>query len=126
MLKRAVNTIERLEGKKMNDIITRFEALLNQGQDNALLRLSLGQAYLKEKVFDQAIRHLKQAIEFDAEYSAAWKVYAKALAAKGDEEAAIVAYTQGIYVAEKKGDKQAVKEMQVFLKRLQKNKDNSN
>lgn len=124
MLKRAVNTIEKLKGKKMNDIITRFEALLNQGQDNALLRLSLGQAYLKEKVFDQAIRHLKRAIEFDTEYSAAWKVYAKALAAKGDEEAAIVAYTQGIHVAEKKGDKQAVKEMQVFLKRLQKNKDN--
>ncbi len=105
----------------MNDLINRFEGLLNQGQDNALLRLSLGQAYLKEKAFDQAIRHLKQALEFDSEYSAAWKVYAKALATKGDEEAAITAYTQGIAVAEKKGDKQAVKEMQVFLKRLHKN-----
>jgi len=33
---------------------------------------------------------------------------------------AIDAYTQGIEIAEKKGDKQAAKEMTVFLKRLQK------
>ena len=35
-----------------------------------------------------------------------------------DTAAAINAYQQGIQVAEQKGDKQAAKEMQVFLKRL--------
>jgi hypothetical protein len=37
----------------------------------------------------------------------------------GQKAAAQEAFSKGIEVAEKKGDIQAVKEMQVFLKRLQ-------
>lgn len=100
--------------------IENFEALLAQGQDNALLRYTLGQAYLKQQVFAKAQTHFAQALVFDPNYSAAWKGYGKALAEEGKIQEAIATYTQGIVVAEKKGDKQAAKEMTVFLKRLQK------
>ena len=85
-----------------------------------MLRYSLGNEYLKESNFEEAIIHLNKAIELNENYSAAWKLYAKALAENNQNEKAINAYEKGIKVAEANGDKQAVKEMQVFLKRLKK------
>ncbi|NNM00711.1 MAG: hypothetical protein HKO62_08180 [Gammaproteobacteria bacterium] len=52
------------------------------------------------------------------DYSAAWKLLGKALASAGDTAAARTAYESGIACAERMGDKQAQREMQVFLKRL--------
>ncbi|MBI5041805.1 MAG: hypothetical protein HZB57_11595 [Gammaproteobacteria bacterium] len=101
-------------------IIDTFETLLAGGQDNALLRYSLGNEYLKVGDAATAVQHLQRAIEHDGAYSAAWKLLGKALAEAGDAGAAMVAYRSGIAVAERKGDKQAAKEMQVFLKRLEK------
>ncbi len=100
--------------------INTFKSLLEKGNDNALLRYSLGNEYLKESNFEEAIIHLNKAIELNENYSGAWKLYAKALAENNQNEKAINAYEKGIKVAEVNGDKQAVKEMQVFLKRLKK------
>jgi predicted Zn-dependent protease len=101
-------------------IIDNFEKMLAAGQDNALLRYSLGNEYLKAGDAPTAVRHLQRAVEHDRAYSAAWKLLGKALTETGDAPAAISAYRTGIEVAERKGDKQAAKEMQVFLKRLEK------
>jgi len=101
-------------------IIEQFEALLAKGQDNALLRYGLGSAYLKQASYPQAVIHLAQAVALDPHYSAAWKGYGKALAADGQTAAAQAAYRRGIEVATEQGDLQAAKEMQVFLKRLEK------
>ena len=98
--------------------ITNLEAMLARGQDPALLRYGLGGEYLKRKQFDKATEHLRKAVTLDPKYSAAWKLLGKALADAGHTDEAINAYEDGIRVAEGKGDKQAVKEMQVFLKRL--------
>jgi len=99
-------------------IVDNLEALLARGQDSALLRYSLGGEYLKLQQHDKAIEHLRQAVEHDPKYSAAWKLLGKALADAGRNDDAIKAYEDGIKVAEEKGDKQAAKEMTVFLKRL--------
>ena len=101
-------------------IVDNLEALLARGQDTALLRYSLGGEYLKLNQFDKAAEHLRQAVEKDPKYSAAWKLLGKALSDAGRNDEAIKAYEDGIKVAEEKGDKQAAKEMAVFLKRLQK------
>ena len=101
--------------------IDTFLNLLEKGNDTELLRYSLGNEYIKAKEFENAIIHLEKAIEFNPNYSAAWKLYAKALTEINQIETAIEAYEKGITIAEKNGDKQAVKEMQVFLKRLKKN-----
>jgi Tfp pilus assembly protein PilF len=60
-----------------------------------------------------------QAISFDPHYSAAWKLYARALADSGKIAKAVAAYEHRIMIAETRGDVQAAKEMKVFLKRLQ-------
>ncbi|MDX1654144.1 MAG: tetratricopeptide repeat protein [Candidatus Competibacteraceae bacterium] len=98
----------------------RFEALLAQGQDNALLRYSLGNAYLNEGRPDRAHEHLQQALSFDPHYSVAWKLLGRALTELDKPQEAEAAYRQGIRVAQGKGDSQAAKEMEVFLKRLHK------
>jgi predicted Zn-dependent protease len=97
-----------------------FEAMLAKGQDNVLLRFGLGNEYLKQERFDDAVTHLREAVNQDAGYSAAWKLLGKALTGAGDVQAAKDAYRQGVAAAETKGDKQAAKEMNVFLKRLEK------
>ena len=100
-----------------------LEALLAQGRDSALLRYSLGQEYLAGADLEQAISHLRQAIEMDPGYSAAYKTLGKAYSAAGNPEAAMQTYRRGIEVAEERGDKQAAKEMGVFLRRLEKNRE---
>lgn len=101
-------------------MIERLEAMLERGMDDKLLRFSLGKAYLEAGEPHTAAGHLGQCLAFDAQYSAAWKLYARALADSGDHVAASEAFTRGITVAREQGDKQAEKEMQVFLRRLQK------
>lgn len=101
-------------------ILDSLEAMLARGQDSALLRYGLGGEYLKLNNHDKAIEHLRKAVTLDAKYSAAWKLLGKTLTEAGHIDEAIKAYEDGIRVAEEKGDKQAVKEMRVFLKRLRK------
>ena len=100
--------------------VERFEAMLAQGKDNALLRFTLGSHYLKEGDAATACGHLQAAVAHDADYSAAWKLFGRALSAQGRSAEAIDAYRKGIAAAEKRGDKQAAKEMAVFLRRLEK------
>ena len=96
-----------------------FERMLAAGKDGALLRFSLGNEHLKAGDFERAALHLAQAVALDPDYTAAWKLYGKALAAAGRKVEAAAAYRAGIAVASKRGDKQAEKEMRVFAPRLE-------
>jgi tetratricopeptide (TPR) repeat protein len=97
-----------------------FEKMLAAGRDNVLLRFSLGNEYFKLGQFATARAHLEAALAFDPRYSAAWKLLGKTLADAGDLPAALETYTRGIAAAQEKGDLQAVKEMQVFARRIEK------
>ena len=99
-------------------MIESFEKMLSQGKDNPLLRFSLGSEYLKSDNVDQAVIHLRAAVALDRDYSAAWKLLGKALVQSHDAAGAKEAFSNGIAAANEKGDKQAAKEMGVFLKRL--------
>ena len=103
-------------GKMLKELLK----LLEKGPDNALLRFSIGSAYLKEDDLDRAKEHLAKAVRLDPQYSAAWKLYGKTLQLLGEVEMAEKVLTKGIEVASNKGDIQAAKEMEVFLRRLQK------
>lgn len=100
----------------------RIEALraqLGGPRDGALLRYSLGAALFDAGDAAAASVQLRAALEFDANYSAAWKGLGKTCLASGDAAAAADAWRQGITVAEARGDVQAAREMRVFLARLQ-------
>ena len=100
-------------------IIQSFEKMLAGGKDNTLLRFSLGNEYLKIGDPISAANHLKQAVVLDPKYSAAWKLLGRALVESGQPADALVAYREGIAVAEAKGDKQAAKEMTVYARRIE-------
>lgn len=97
-----------------------LEKMLAKGMDNGLLRFGLGKAHLDGGDAAQAAEHLQRCVEFDPAYSAAWKLLGKALQASGDHDGARQAWQQGIAAAQAKGDKQAEKEMSVFLRKLDK------
>lgn len=108
------------EGDVAMTMIENLHGMLERGVDSAVLRYSLGSELLKVGDTEAAIAHLRQALEFDAEYSAAWKMLGKALDTAGHHGEAVEVLGQGIEVAERRGDVQAAKEMGVFRKRAQK------
>ncbi|WP_298185540.1 tetratricopeptide repeat protein [uncultured Pseudomonas sp.] len=97
-----------------------LEKMLAKGVDNALLRFGLGKGYLDAEDFSLAAQHLQRCVQFDPQYSAAWKLLGQALNKQGLSDEARAAWTLGLQAAEAKGDKQAGKEISVFLKRLDK------
>jgi predicted Zn-dependent protease len=99
------------------EFIARLRAQLGGPRDGALLRFSLGNALLGQGDAVGAAVALREAVTFDANYSAAWKLLGRALAESGDTNAAIAAFEHGIEVARARGDTQAAKEMGVFLRR---------
>ena len=101
-------------------MIDNLQAMLAAGQDNALLRFTLGSQLLKAGQVAEALPHLEAAVGHDPGYSAAWKLYGKALHEAGELARARDVYHKGIAAAEDKGDVQAAREMQVFLKRIEK------
>ncbi|MET0232540.1 MAG: hypothetical protein ABW186_16535 [Rhodanobacteraceae bacterium] len=105
------------------DLIARLRAQLGGPRDGALLRFSLGTALLQNGDPAGAASAFREAVGFDAKYSAAWKMLGKSLAEAGDARAAGEAYLRGLEVARTRGDKQVEKEIAVFLRRLQKSAD---
>lgn len=101
-------------------LILSLEKLLDTPRDGALLRFSLGSEYLKGADFNRASSYLREAVERDPDYSAAWKLLGRALLDAGQASDALAAYRSGIAAAHKKGDKQAEKEMAVFARRIEK------
>ncbi len=101
-------------------LIASLEKLLGSPRDGALLRFSLGSEHLKAGDASRAAGYLRDAVERDPGYSAAWKLLGKALVDSGHERDALDAYRSGIAAAERKGDKQAGKEMAVFARRIEK------
>jgi tetratricopeptide (TPR) repeat protein len=96
-----------------------FERMLAAGKDSALLRYSIGNEHAKAKNWPAAVEALARAVALDPDYTAAWKLYARALLETGEPKAALDAYRQGIDVARRKGDRQAEKEMTVFARRIE-------
>jgi Tfp pilus assembly protein PilF len=97
-----------------------LQRMLERGQDSPLLRFALGQEYLKAGDLVAAIDHLRQAVDQNPRYSAAWKALGEAHARAGSPERAAEVYERGIAAAREAGDVQAAKEMTVFLRRLRK------
>jgi tetratricopeptide (TPR) repeat protein len=101
-------------------MISSLEKLLGTPRDGALLRYSLGLEHEKAKETERAIQYFRDALERDPLYSAAWKALGRALHDAGRDAEALETYRQGVEAAHRKGDRQAEKEMTVFMRRLEK------
>lgn len=105
-------------------LIASLRSQCNGPRDGALLRYALGDALLDSGDAATAAEEFRHALRFDARYSAAWKLLGKACHALNDREGAAAAWRQGMVVAQARGDKQAEKEMAVFLRRLERAAEN--
>ena len=92
--------------------------LIGTPRDSPMLRLTLARLLADRSDLEQAETHLQMAIEMDSEYTAAWKELGKVRRLNNDAPGAAHAWRQGIEVARARGDKQAEKEMTVFLRRI--------
>ena len=101
-------------------LVARLRAKCAGPRDGALLRYALGNALHEAGELDAAIAELRRAVVFDPQYSAAWKALGKVCLAAGQRDEAGAAWRQGIAAARTRGDRQAEKEMQVFLRRIEK------
>ena len=104
-------------------LIANLEALIAAGKDSPAVRFGLGKACLERSDPAASRRHLERALEMDPAYSAAWKLLGKACVEGGDAGGAADAWRRGIAAATAKGDRQAAKEMEVFLRRLERGSD---
>ena len=100
-------------------LIANLEALIEAGRDGPAVRFGLGKACLERSDPAASRLHLERAVALDPSYSAAWKLLGKACAEGGDTVGAADAYRRGVAAANAKGDRQAAKEMGVFLRRLE-------
>ncbi len=104
----------------MDPLIERLETMLESGNDNLLLRFSLGKAYTEMQRYDQAITHLEQAVVFDPTHSSSWFWLGRAQYEHDKLGQAQENLDKAVEVATEKGDQQTVKMAQVFLRRVQK------
>ena len=99
--------------------------MLAQGRDSAQLRFGLANAYASTQDYESAARHASVAVTLDPDYSAAWRLLGQTQARMGRTADAREAYTRGLDVATRRGDMQLVKEMTVFLTRLDRSEQQS-
>jgi Tfp pilus assembly protein PilF len=107
-------------------VIEKLEALLASGRDSPDLRFALANAHLKAGDAARAIAHAEAAVKQKPDYSAAWRLLGQAQLAAGKNREAAASFEQGIQIADQAGDRQVSKEMQVFLRRLQRQRGDGN
>lgn len=97
-----------------------LKKLIGTPRDSALLRMTIATALLGQDKSREAEKHLADSAEMDPAYTAAWKQLGKVRLSLGDTQGARQAWESGIEAARGNGDKQAEKEMTVFIRRLDK------
>ena len=98
--------------------IDALKRMIEGGRDGAMARLTLGEAMAREGDAQAAREHLQKAIEYDPDYSAAWRALGRLQLAAGDTGAAAQTFRDGLAAARRRGDMQIVRELEVRLKRL--------
>jgi tetratricopeptide (TPR) repeat protein len=88
-----------------------------EDEPDALTHFMLATELLKADRGSEAADHFRGVLDLDPEYTAAYRGLGRQLLAQGDSTGAIEVFEQGLTVAEKTGDLQTAKEMEVFLRK---------
>lgn len=98
--------------------LEQFRELAELDPDDPVVHYGLGVECVKQKLYGEAIKALRRAIELKPDYSAAYRELGRALEGTGELQEASAVYRKGKEVAVEKGDIQTGKEIDVFLRRL--------
>ena len=102
------------------DRIAEFKEVLEIMPDDPVVRFGLAGAYLDAGEAASAVAEYAEAIRLKPDYTAAHRGLGRALERAGRSAEAIAAYARGLDVAGRTGDLQTKKEIEVFLRRLEK------
>lgn len=97
-----------------------FRKLIDKDPENPMVLCSLGIELFKEEKYEEAKEHLKKAVENKPDYSVAFRTLGRAHFELGEYAEAREVFERGRGVAQENGDLQTVKEIDVFMKRLEK------
>ncbi len=97
-----------------------FRKLLERDPENPMILYSLGSELFKEENYAEAKDHLSRAVRNKPDYSVAHRTLGRTLYELGEDAEARRVFTEGREVAQKNGDLQTVKEIDVFVRRLEK------
>lgn len=97
-----------------------FRKLLERDPENPMVLCSLGIELFKEGRYPEARQHLAHAVENKPDYSVAYRTLGRAHYELGEDAEARRTFETGREVAQKNGDLQTVKEIDVFMRRLEK------
>ena len=102
------------------DRIAEFKEVAELMPDDPVVRFGLAGAYLDAGQPENAADEYREAIRLKPDYSAAYRGLGRALERAGRAAEARAAYRKGLEVATRTGDLQTRKEIEVFLRRLDK------
>jgi uncharacterized protein HemY len=97
-----------------------FRKLLEKDPDNPMILFSLGNELFKEGRYPEARERLARAVEYKPDYSVAYRTLGRAHYELHENAEARRVFTKGREVAQQNGDLQTVREIDVFLRRLDK------
>jgi len=97
-----------------------FRKLLEKDSNNPMILYSLGNELFKEGSYGEARDLLQRAIENKPDYSVAYRMLGRAHYELHENAEARDVFLKGKEVAQENGDLQTVKEIDVFLRRLEK------
>ena len=97
-----------------------FRKLLEKDPENPMILFSLGNELFKEGQYAEARDHLRRAVENKPDYSVAYRTLGRAHYELHEDAEARRVFTEGRQVAQRNGDLQTVREIDVFMRRLEK------
>lgn len=104
----------------MESRVDMFSKLLERDPENPMVLYSLGSELFKEERYTEASERLRKAVENKPDYSVAYRTLGRALYELEEDDEALRVFEEGRNIAQRNGDLQTVKEIDVFTKRLRK------
>lgn len=102
------------------DRVAQFREVVDLFPDDPVARFGLATACLEAGLAEEAAAEFREVIRLKPDYTAAYRGLGRSLERLGRADEAKAVYREGIALAPKTGDLQTGKEMEVFLKRLEK------
>jgi Flp pilus assembly protein TadD len=99
--------------------LEQFRQIVDMDPNDYFSHFGYASALFDAGRYAEAVQEFRAAIRLKPDYSAAFRDLGKALERAGAPAEAMQVYREGLPIAERNGDLQTLKEMQVFLKRLE-------
>jgi tetratricopeptide (TPR) repeat protein len=102
--------------------LEQFRQIVEIDPDDYFSHFGYANALFDAGHYQEAVQEYREAVRLKPDYSAAMRDLGRALEKISAVDEAIQVYREGIPIAERNGDLQTLKEMQVFLRRLEQGK----